>query len=86
MQRSPESSLSSSSVENINPKINLYFEENSPFQEGITSEIIQRPDKSLFQKPEELNNLINMGSLIQKFLPKQAVIDKILEVIHRKGS
>ena len=29
-----------------NPNINLVFEENSPFQEGIISETIQRPDKS----------------------------------------
>ena len=33
--RSQESSQSSSSVENINPDINLDFEENSPFQEGV---------------------------------------------------
>ena len=30
---------------NQNPNINLDFEENSPFQEGIISETIQRPDK-----------------------------------------
>ena len=36
---------------NINhkPNINLEFEENSPFQEGVISETIQRPDKSFFQ-------------------------------------
>ena len=33
---------------NPNPNINLDFEENSPFQEGIISETIQRPDKSFF--------------------------------------
>ena len=38
MPRSQESSQSSSSVENINPDINLDFEENSPFQEGVISE------------------------------------------------
>ena len=47
-----ESWQSSSSVENINPDINLDFEENSPFQEGITSKTIQRPDKSFFQDPK----------------------------------
>ena len=31
--------------------INLDIEENSPFQEGIISETIQRPDKMVFQKP-----------------------------------
>ena len=30
---------------NQNPNINIDFEENSPFQEGIISETIQRPDK-----------------------------------------
>ena len=31
---------------NPNPNINLDFERNSPFQEGIMSEMFQRPDKS----------------------------------------
>ena len=35
-----------------NPNINLDFEENSPFQEGIISETIQRLDKSFFSKSE----------------------------------
>ena len=30
------------------PKINVEFEENSPYQEGIISEAYQRPDKSYF--------------------------------------
>ena len=38
---------------NINPDINLDFEENSPFQEGVISKMIQRPDKSFFQDPKE---------------------------------
>ena len=84
MPRSQESSQSSSSVENINPGINLDFEENSPFQEGIISETFQRLDKSFFQEPNELNDLINTGNSIQKFLPKQADIDRILKVLQRK--
>ena len=44
----------------------------------------QRPDKSYFQQPQELESLINTGRLIQKFLPKQADIDKILKIIQRK--
>ena len=35
-----------------NPNINLDFEENLPFQEGIISETIQRLDKSFFSKSE----------------------------------
>ena len=43
--RSQEISQSSPRVENINPAINLDFEENSPFQQGVTSETLQRLDK-----------------------------------------
>ena len=38
MPRSQESSQSSPSSENISSDINLDFEENSPFQEGLISE------------------------------------------------
>ena len=68
--RSQESSQSSSSVENINPDIDLDFEENSTFQEGVISETVQRPNKSFFQDSRELNDLINMGNLIQKLFAK----------------
>ena len=45
MPQSQESSQSSSSVENINPDINLDLKENSPFPEGVISETFQRLDK-----------------------------------------
>ena len=60
----PESSQSSDRA-NIDPEINIDFEENSPFQGGIISDIYQRPDKTFFQ---ELVDLINTSNLIQKFL------------------
>ena len=66
------------------PNVNLDFEENSPFQEGIMSETFQRLHKAFFQNPKELGELINKKNLVHKFLPKQTDIDKILEVIHRK--
>ena len=69
---------------NPNPNINLDFEENSPFQEGIMSETFQRLDKSFFQNLKELQDLINKENLIHKYLLKQTDIDKILEVIQRK--
>ena len=84
MSRCQESSQSSPSPENINSDINLDFEENSPFQEGVISEAYQRPDKSFFQELQELNDLVNTSNLIQNFLPQQADIDKILRVIQRK--
>ena len=70
MPKSQERSQSSPSVENISPDINLDFKENSPFQEGVISDIFQRQEKTFFQDPKGINDLINMGNLVQKFLPK----------------
>ena len=40
-------------------EINKDYEENSPYQEGIISEIYQRPHKSQLVDPPELTDLIN---------------------------
>ena len=56
----------------------------SLFQEGVMSETFQRPDKSFFQEPKELGDLVNEGNFIHKYIPKQMDIDKILEIIQRK--
>ena len=69
---------------NQNASINVDIEENSPFQEGLISETIQRPDKSFFQNPKWLKDLIDMDNLIHKFLPRPTDIDKILHIIQRK--
>ena len=69
---------------NLDLDINKDIEENSPYQEGIISEIYERPHKSQFVDPPELTDLINTENIVQKYLPKQADIDKILKVIHRK--
>ena len=47
----PRSQGSSTNSENISSDINVDFEENSSFQEGVISEAYQRPDKSFFQEP-----------------------------------
>ena len=60
------------------------IEENSPFQEGIISETYERPDNSYVQEPQELTDLIDTTKLIQKYLPKQMDIDKILDIIKKK--
>ena len=65
-------------------EINKDFEENSPYQEGIISEIFQRPHKSQLVDPPELADLVNTERTVQKYLPKQADIDKILKIIQRK--
>ena len=56
---------------NQNPNINLKFEENSPFQEGIIPETIQRLDKSFLQNPKEIEDLIDKGNLIDSCPNKQ---------------
>ena len=63
---------------------NVDIEENSPFQEGIISETYERPDKPYVQETYELKDLIDTTKLVQKFLPKQTDIDKILDIIKRK--
>ena len=60
------------------------FEENSPHQESTISEMYERPDKSYIQEPTDIKDLIDTTKLIQKFLPKQVDIDKILDIIKRK--
>ena len=64
--------------------INKDFEEISPYQEGIISEIYQRPDKSQLVEPPELTDLVNTNNIVQKYLPNQTDIDKILKIIQRK--
>ena len=65
-------------------EINRDFEENLPCQEGIISEIYQRPHKSQIVDPPELIDLVNTERIVQKYLPKEADIDKVLKVIQRK--
>ena len=52
-------------------EINKDFEENSPYQEGIISEIYQRPEKSQLVEPPELADLVNTDKIVQRYLPKQ---------------
>ena len=55
---------------NLDLEINKYFEENSPYQEGIISEVYQRPDKSQLLELAKLADLINTNNIVQKYLPK----------------
>ena len=65
-------------------EINQDFEENSPYQEGIISEIYPRPEKSQLVEPPELADLVNTDKTVQRYLPRQTGIDNILKVIQRK--
>ena len=73
---------------NIRPELitdhNKDFEENSPCQEGIISEIYESPDQSYIRKPHKLADLVDTSQIVQKYLPKQTDIDKILDIIKRK--
>ena len=84
--RPPENLLPESPENKLvtDPKIDIEFEENSLHQEGIISEFYQRPNISYLQQPKDLENLVNTGNLVQKLLPKQADIDKILKIIQQK--
>ena len=65
------------SLSDFDPENDTDVQENSSYKKGVISEMYQRPDKSYFHKPQELHSLINTDRLVQKFLPKQADIDKI---------
>ena len=39
--------------QDMKTEVNLDIEENSPFQEGVILELIQRLDKSFFQNPKK---------------------------------
>ena len=77
-------SQNSESKADTSPKIDIEFKENSPYQEGIISKTYQRPDKSYFQEPKELENLVNTSRLVQNVLLKQADTDRISKIIQWK--
>ena len=53
-------------------------------KEGIISEMYVRPDQSYIEELQELVDVVDTSKLVQKYLPKQTDIDKILDVIKRK--
>ena len=69
---------------NLGPEPNVDFEENSPHQEGIITETYVAPDQSYLEQLQELTKLVNTSKVVQKYLPQQANIDKILHIIKRK--
>ena len=55
-----------------------------PFAEDTVEPVFKRPEMTDFEIPPVLEEMIPDGSLIDKHLPKQADIDKILTQINRK--
>ena len=64
--------------------IDIEFEEDLLHQEGKISEIYQRPDRNYIQEPKDLESLVDTNKIVQKVLPKQTDIDKILKIIQCK--
>ena len=63
---------------------NIDFEKNLLHQEGIISEMYESLDKPYIKEPHALADLVDTSKLVQKFLPKQTDIDKILDITKRK--
>ena len=55
-----------------------------PIIEGIITEMYVSPDQSYLEMPKELTKLVNTSKVVQKYLPQQANIDNILNIIKRK--
>ena len=62
------SNQQSSPTEDINPNINLDFEEN--FRRVYGLKFFKDQTNHFFHEPKELGDLINKGNLIQKFFAK----------------
>ena len=65
----PDKPLKKQEVESSKVEI----EENSPFQESIISEVYERPDKSYFQEPTELKDLIDTNNIVQRFYQNKLI-------------
>ena len=63
--RPPPKPLDNSSKKQVAESLKIEIEENSPFQESIISEVYERPDKSYFQEPIELKDLIDTNNIVQ---------------------
>ena len=81
--RPPDLSRSNAKV-TAQIETNLYFEENSPHQEGIITKTYESPDKSYLEQPQDLSDLVDSTKIIHKYLQKLVDIDKILNIIKRK--
>ena len=60
------------------PDPRMDIEENSPHQEGIITDSYVAPDQSYLEQPQEL---VNTSRFRQRYLPQQADIDNILNII-----
>ena len=68
----------------LDTDINMDFEENSTIKKVSYKKHTKRANRSYFKEPPKLESLVSTGKQMQKFLPKQADIDKILKMLQRK--
>ena len=54
---------------NLGQDPNVDFEENSPHQERIITEMYVAPDQSYLEQLQELTKLMNTSKVVQKYLP-----------------
>ena len=80
----PPNAEDTTSGPNLGQEPNVDFEENSPHQEGIITEMYIAPDQSYLEQPQELTTLVNTSKVVQKYLLQQADMDKIVDRIKRK--
>ena len=65
----PPNAEDATSSSNLGQDQNVDFEENSPHQEGIITEMYVAPDQSYLEQPQELTELVNTSKVVQKYLP-----------------
>ena len=82
--KNPKQQPFKQNIQELTLKLILTLKKIHHFKKVSCQRLSQRPDKSFFQNPKEVGDLINKENLVHKFLPKQTDIDKILSVIQRK--
>ena len=65
----PNAGTEAISSPNLGQDPNVDFEENSPHQEGIITEMYVAPDQSYLEQLQELTKLVNTSKVVQKYLP-----------------
>ena len=65
----PNAVEDATSSPNLGQDPNVDFEENSPHQEGIITEMYVAPDQSYLEQLQELTKLVNTSKVVQKYLP-----------------
>ena len=64
----PPNAEDATSDPNLEQDPNVYFEENSPHQEEIITEMYVVSDKFYLEQPQDLTKLVNTSKVVQKYL------------------